>query len=63
MEIDNSGLFKHLDQRTICYQAKHNVCSMIIYPQALNIINQKKCPNCGASERLTTGECAYCRQY
>lgn len=36
------------------------VCQM--NPFTYNISKPRKCEHCGAMERLTTGECAYCRQ-
>lgn len=40
---------------------KQLVCQM--NPLTYNISKSRKCEHCGATERLITGECAYCRQY
>ncbi len=39
-------------------------CLFMLNPgESITLPKTRKCPHCGASERLTTGECAYCRQY
>lgn len=64
-EIDNDGFFKKLHEHratTCCIEFKShtNICQM--NPFTYNISKPRKCEHCGAIERLTTGECAYCRQ-
>lgn len=65
-EINNSGLFKKLNEHNtstgcIVFKSSMIVCQM--NPLTYNISKPRKCEHCGAIERLTTGECAYCRQY
>lgn len=64
MEIDNSGLFKQLKkpETTICVSYNQNVCYMR-FAEMETPTKQPRCHCCGATERLTSGECAYCRQY
>lgn len=48
------------------FPPKNICCTVWPIPDSLNIqkiLQRKKCPHCGATERLITGECAYCRQY
>lgn len=41
---------------------KQLVCQMNPFTDEIQIKKPRKCAHCGAIERLTTGECAYCRQ-
>lgn len=42
-----------------------NVCQMMnpFIDFTPPIKQRKRCEHCGATERLISGECAYCRQY
>lgn len=69
-EIDNSGLFKtekwKSSDTTTCIEFKSpiNICTYLqLEDYTPTNTPRKRCEHCGATERLISGECAYCRQY
>ena len=70
-EIDNSGLFKKENNSKVwpneCggLDLANNVCRLANPFTDFTPLTKRRirCEHCGATERLISGECAYCRQY